>query len=385
MNRQIFKNYFIALLLFFLVFSYTFLPIYYLPINSLYLVIGSFFILSIVTIYEPKKSLQNMEPVYWYLVFLIWYYFRLLFSNPAEMMQVDIRFLFGINIATLFFCTYYSHLKSYVVNVLFLGAITYVLFSINAFYSLSSQSTNNLANIFAIAGLDSSGETNIYQNVGMWFAILLVMSAYFINEYSKKSKFITFIFFSIFCFTFILLLTIGARGALIGGVIGLLYLLKNIDFKNILIVMSFTILVLTPIIFFNQDTLLTVSRISTLFYGDDSERIYLFTNAIDLWSQNIFTVLFGGGVKSFPVFIGNNNLGYYPHNIFLEVLSELGIVGFFIFFKIFYTVFKMKTSYLLTRALTLSIITIYCFTGSIQDLYNIFFFLGLSVNSQINE
>ena len=195
MNRQIFKNYFIALLLFFLVFSYTFLPIYYLPINSLYLVIGSFFILSIVTIYEPKKSLQNMEPVYWYLVFLIWYYFRLLFSNPAEMMQVDIRFLFGINIATLFFCTYYSHLKSYVVNVLFLGAITYVLFSINAFYSLSSQSTNNLANIFAIAGLDSSGETNIYQNVGMWFAILLVM----INL-EKNFSLIFFISFAITLF-----------------------------------------------------------------------------------------------------------------------------------------------------------------------------------------
>lgn len=385
MNRQIFKNYFIGLLLFLLVFSYTFLPIYYLPLDSLFIMIGSFLILSIVTIYEPKKSLQKMEPVSWYLIFLIWYYFRLLFSNQVEMMQVDLRFLFGINIATLFFCTYYSHLKHYVVNIVFFGAVSYMLFSINAFYALSSQSTINLTNIFAIAGLDSSGETNIYQNVGMWFVILLVTSAYFIDKYSKESKFKAFIFFSIFCFAFILLLTIGARAALISGMIGVLYLLKNIDFKNILIAISFTAVLLTPIIFFNQDILLTISRISTLFYGDDSERIFLFTNAIDLWSQNIYTVLFGGGVKSFPIFIGDNNLGSYPHNIFLEVLSELGIVGFFIFFQIFYSVFKIKTKNLLTRALTISIITIYCFTGSIQDLYNIFFFLGLSVSGQIYE
>ena len=348
--------------------------------------IGSFLILSIFTIYEPKRSLQNMEPVFWYLIFLIWYSFRLLFSNQIEMMQVDFRFLFVINIATLFFCTYYSYLKNYVLNIVFLGSITYMLFSINALYALSSQtSTDSLINIFAIAGLDNSGETNIYQNVGIWFVILLVISADFIGKYSKESKSKTFTFFLLFCSSFIMLLTIGARSALISGIIGVVYLLKNTDYKNILISISLTTALLAPIIFFNQDILLTISRISTLFYGDDSERIFLFTNAIDLWSQNIYTILFGGGVRSFPIFIGENNLGSYPHNIFLEVLSELGIIGFFIFFQIFYSVFKIKTSDLLTKALTISMIVIYCFTGSIQDLYNIFFFLGLSVSSQIYE
>ena len=32
-------------------------------------------------------------------------------------------------------------------------------------------------------------------------------------------------------------------------------------------------------------------------------RLYLFSEAISLWLQDIYTILFGAGVKSFPIFM----------------------------------------------------------------------------------
>ena len=126
-------------------------------------------------------------------------------------------------------------------------------------------------------------------------------------------------------------------------------------------------------------------RFVALFAGtDDSARVFMFAQAIDLWSQDIFTILFGGGIKSYPIFIGENNLGWYPHNIFLEILCELGIIGLFIFFGIFYSAFQNKNNDLLMTSLTLCMILSYSFTGGIHDLYNIFFFLALSTKTNVD-
>ena len=384
-NSQILKNYFIASLLFLLVFSYGFLPVYYLPFQSLSLLIFSFLILIIVSLNAPKKSLGNMDPFVWYLIFLVWYSVRLFFSGQLQIVQVDFRPIFLLNTATLFFCTYYSYLREYVIRILFLAGIIYMGFSINTFYSLiSSNSLEGFVHIFALTGLDDSGE-DIYQNIGIWFAILLIISGYLMNVFFKKSKTKFFLFSIPFSFSFVFLLLIGARAAFIGGIIGLIYLLKDIGLKNLFISVASISILLTPLILFNQDILLTLSRISVLFYGlDDSERIFLFSQAIDLWSQDIFTILFGGGIKSFPIFIGENNLGNYPHNIFLEVLCELGVVGLFIFVQIFYSAFRKKTNDLLMTSLTICMILIYSFIGGIHDLYNLFFFLALSIKTNVD-
>lgn len=381
-NLQIPKNYFVASLLFLLVFSYAFLPISYF-FNSLYLIIFSFITLSFILFTESKKSLANMDIFVWYLIFLVWYCVHLFFSGQLQIVQVDFRPIFFLNTATLFFCTYYSFLREYVVKILFLAGIIYMSFSISTFYSLiSSNSVGGFVNIFVLSGLDDSGQ-DFYQNYGSWLAILLIISAYFMNIFLNQKSKTKFLLFSIpFSFSLIFMLLLGARGAFVGAIVGLIYLLRNIGFKNLFVSAILVSIFLIPLALFNQDILLTISRFSALLSGtDDSARLFMFSQAIDLWSQDMFTILFGGGIKSYPIFIGENNLGWYPHNIFLEILCELGIVGLLIFIRIFYSAFQNKKNDLLMTSLTLCMVLIYSFTGGMHDLYNIFFFLALSIKS----
>ncbi len=327
-----------------------------------------------------------MDIFVWYLIFLVWYCIHLFFSGQLQIAQVDFRPIFFLNTATLFFCTYYSFLREYVAKILFLAGIIYMFFSISTFYSLiSSNSVQGFVNIFALSGLDDSGQ-DFYQNYGIWLSILMIISAYFMNIFLNKKSNTKFLLFCIpFCFSLIFLLLLGARAAFIGGIVGLIYLLRNIGFKNLLISFIFISITLIPFALFNQDILLTISRFVALFSGtDDSARLFMFSQAIDLWTQDIFTILFGGGIKSYPIFIGENNLGWYPHNIFLEILCELGIIGLFIFIRIFYSAFQNKDNDILMTSLTLCMILSYSFTGGMHDLYNIFFFLALSTKTNVD-
>ncbi len=368
-----------------LVFSYAFLPISYF-FNSLYLIIFSVITLVFILFTESRKSLGNMDIFVWYLIFLVWYCVHLFFSGQLQIVQVDFRPIFFLNTATLFFCTYYSYLREYVVKILFLAGIIYMSFSISTFYSLiSSNALGGFVNIFILSGLDDSGQ-DFYQNYGSWLAILLIISAYYMNIFLNQRSKTKFLLFSIpFSLSLIFLLLLGARGAFVGAVVGLIYLLRSIGFKNLFINILLISIFLIPLVLFNQDILLTISRFSGLFYGtDDSARLFMFSQAIDLWSQDIFTILFGGGIKSYPIFIGENNLGWYPHNVFLEILCELGIIGLLIFIRIFYSAFQNKKNDLLMTSLTLCMVFVYSFTGGIHDLYNIFFFLALSIKSNVD-
>lgn len=322
-----------------------------------------------------------MDFFVWYLIFLIWYCIHLFFSGQLQIALIDFRPMFLLNIATLFFCSYYSYLRKYVVKILFLAGTIYMIFSISTFYSLIlSNSVEGFINIFVLSGLDDSGK-DLYQNYGLWLSILLITSAYFMNLSINKNDKTRFLLFSIpFSFSLVFLLLIGARAAFIGGIIGLFYLLRNIGFKNILIIVVSISIFLIPLVLFNEDILLTINRLSQLFYGtDDSGRLFMFSQAINLWSQDLFTIFFGGGIKSYPIFVGINNSGSYPHNIFLEILCELGIIGLLIFFRIFYSAFQEKKNDLLMTSLMICMILIYSFTGGMEDLYNIFFFLALSI------
>ncbi len=378
-NLEILKNYFISLLIFLLVFSYSFLPVYFLPIESSNLIFLSFISLVFFSVISEKKSLNDINLFYWYLVFLVWYTIRLLFSNNIEFSLIDLRPIYLLNTSCIFFCVYYSYLRVYIKNILITACLFYALFASTAFYDvIINNSFEGFVNIFEKSGWDASGE-NIYQNMGMWFSISFIISAFGIKKNIKKSKLKFFAYAILFFISSMLLLFSGARAALVGAMFGLFYLLSNVKVYNLIIALFFCALIFIPIILLNQELLLTISRISILFYGgDDSERIFLFTNALNLWSHDISNIFFGAGPKSFPVFIGTNNPGNYPHNIFLEVLSELGLVGIFIFFQIFYSAFKKENKDVLMTSLAICFTVIYCFTGGIHKLYDILFFLSLS-------
>ena len=81
----------------------------------------------------------------------------------------------------------------------------------------------------------------------------------------------------------------------------------------------------------------------------------------------------------------NNVCSTHPHNYYLETLSELGLIGFILFFILFYFIInrKFEESQKSYKIILLSFILIYLFpfqtTGSFFNNYNsfiLFFFLG---------
>ena len=62
-----------------------------------------------------------------------------------------------------------------------------------------------------------------------------------------------------------------------------------------------------------------------------SERIFLYESAWENWKE---APVIGKGIGSFPELIGRNGESEYPHNIFLEVGVETGLVGLFLFSSI---------------------------------------------------
>ena len=81
-----------------------------------------------------------------------------------------------------------------------------------------------------------------------------------------------------------------------------------------------------------KDNFVVIDRFAVLAEDDDSsQRLRLFSSALQMWFASPVNFLFGGGVGAFPQYIGETEAGWYPHNFILESLAEGGVVaGFFL-------------------------------------------------------
>ena len=327
-----------------------------------------------------KEIFHNQHFLKYYLIFLGWYTFRLIGVSQNQIEQVDFISIYIINTLTIFFCTNYSFLNRYVIDILFFFGISYTAISCASFLFIAEDQL--FINIFNIMNIQFDG--SIYQNIGFWLSLAVIVSANYIELYSSKFKHnisLILLFILIFIVSLLFLLLIGSRGAFIGAFAALSFLLIKTRVLAVHYMALFFGIILTIISLKNYDSLLTLNRLLTLTSStDESMRIYLFSSAIDLWLTDIKTFFFGGGVKSFPIFINQNSLGYYPHNIFLEVLSELGLVGIILFFKMLSIPFYFLKKKLLIM-LSIFMFFIFMVNGSLDSSYQLFFILALSIPS----
>lgn len=147
---------------------------------------------------------------------------------------------------------------------------------------------------------------------------------------------------------------LGARGALIFLIFSLAFLIipklnKRIsNFKaHPKKILKRVILVTTPItilgiIYFNKIVVLIsngINRFSSLLdFGSDKSsqgRLERMVFALNHSNDNPFIFLFGNGIGSFGILYSGNDTREYPHNVFIEVLFELGIVGLALILFIF--------------------------------------------------
>lgn len=138
----------------------------------------------------------------------------------------------------------------------------------------------------------------------------------------------------------------GGRGAFIAGVLPCLIPLMVIPalnkkglhiprFQFIGLAAVFALVVAFILLFFSGNELsLTLSRLIGTLDKDASvvtgaTRLHYLPAAYAAWLE---APLFGHGIGAFPLlFRGFEQPGSYPHNIVLEILAELGIVGLLIF------------------------------------------------------
>jgi len=328
-----------------------------------------------------KEIFHNQQFLTWYLIFLIWYTVRLFGISQTQMEQVDFVSIYIINTLTIFFCTNYSFLNKYITDTLFLFGLSYTIIFCISFFLLTEDQL--VVNIFEIMNIQFDG--GIYQNIGFWLSLAVIISANYVEQLLanyNNSRYAIFSFSLIFILSSIFLLLIGSRAAFIGTLAALLLFLKNtrvIAIRYFVLILSIILVIFS---FNNYESLITLNRLLTLTSStDESMRIYLFSTAIDLWLTDFKTFFFGGGIKSYPIFINQNNLGFYPHNIFLEVLSELGLVGFFLFLKMLSIPYSNIKKNNLLFALAIFTFVIFMFNGSIDAIYQLFFILALGMPS----
>lgn len=157
---------------------------------------------------------------------------------------------------------------------------------------------------------------------------------FFLIESKPKTKFLYLLSFSL---SFVLLMAWGSRGTLLAIMLFFfIYLIKNknwvlliISFLLVILLWSFLMDIMEGIVSFVSEitgakkieSILKVVSGEVELMDSSSGRTVLYERSLDLFFQNPF----GNGVGYWATDPIMN--GLYPHNIFLQVASELGIIG----------------------------------------------------------
>ena len=191
------------------------------------------------------------------------------------------------------------------------------------------------------------GNSNIY---GAYLAFNLLMIIYLISTSHNKYLSI-FLFIMLFAGSINIVFTF-SRGAQLGYIVSLMtYLfLKNLHRKKIILILFtffFIFLVLLIIAFPNLFHRYTNIKVDNMEYSE-IDRLSLYFSGIKLFLNK---PIYGIGVNNFhfeyekyhflnTVLKNKVNVHFHPHNIFINVLANQGIIGFLVYLYFFYIFMK---------------------------------------------
>lgn len=192
------------------------------------------------------------------------------------------------------------------------------------------------------------------------------------------------------------LINLGARGPVLACSIGLVVLYAGLGFfrsfsKSMIhlgvFLVFFAIFYSLLNDFFHQTGAHFFKRLTPVLDpsaidGSLHERFAYYQSAFRAFLEN---PLMGLGLGAWPLFHGLGDISLHPHNIFLEVAAETGIIGVLLFLSLLFVCLKkVKFSYFFSKFHLTSVllITLFSFlnalkTGDLHDNILFFFFLSL--------
>lgn len=185
--------------------------------------------------------------------------------------------------------------------------------------------------------------------VGAFISFVAIpLVSYFFYNFSKFNKLekLYNIIFTVICFFTVLLS--GERIAFLVFTSSLLIIVCiNFGIKKSFF---FSLIILFTVFFFIQNNKSTNNR-AIIFYDNirnfqDSDHFKLFSSAYNIWNQN---KMFGVGLKNYrlvcdvktidPITKQNTLCSTHPHNLYLEIMSETGLIGLILFIIFFFLIF----------------------------------------------
>ena len=329
--------------------DYSYLIIGLLPLIILFrsasLNLYIFFIcIMFIFFFSEKRIFKNYNNYLWIYIFIIfWIYIVVnsyLTENNFRSLQSaisQIRFLI-LALAIGFFFQF--NIKALNKLILTIGLIIFFV-SIDTIYQYFFGHD--------IFGIEPSYDTNPYRLSGPFGKELIVggyisflsapVISYCFLNLNKSFNLKNFYFIIFILTTFFAVLLSGERMSLLFYCCNIFCLLFFIDKKKIILISSLLIITLFSMYTLNQNV---KSRINNFIFDlknfENSNHARLFSSAYNIWKDNKIS---GVGLKNYRIICDESQIdkltdkqtlcSTHPHNIYLEFLSETGLIGLILF------------------------------------------------------
>jgi O-antigen ligase len=339
-------NLIISILLIFLIPSLVtgpFLPDLFLSL------IGILFLVKYFTGFNNYDFNEKIKK-YFYLFFTFYFFILIssfLSNNIFHSLESSL-FYFRFGIFALVIPFIINENKKILYYSLIVGTVTFLVVSVDGIYEYINGSNifNNKAFPGRIAGL--FGDEWV---IGSFISRILpvIIFLYFIN-FGNLNKFFNIIFFITLIISLITIILSGERAAYLYIII-ILGSFLLINFKNnflklripSIIFLILSILILSLPFILNKSTDRILSNFNTHTSLDLNTNYYLayYNSAYEMFLDK---PLLGHGAKSFRILCDDfknyeNGCNMHPHNTYFQLLSEVGIIGFFYIFTFFIYIF----------------------------------------------
>lgn len=360
----------LALFYFFLLFIIPYLP----RLDSIDIIGAHWFYLSVLNLFSCLylSTRYNYFVTYFknpvfklYSLFLFLVLFSLLYSNNLNVSIVDTSRIFSTFLTVIASLFFLDKIKiDHILNLIFFSLLidfVFVYYYVVEYFYFNSFSIIDFQSIYKESLFRGfSGNKNIMATfLLLKFPVSLYL--YFTSSFKKSLFFIPF--FIIFYITIFLL---NSRASFLSlSIIILLTLLyyshsfKKHFYKKIGVLFSLisSYVIFTHVLFFNSADVSIISEVNSIEFSakSSSHRFLLWDNALNYIYQN---PLFGAGIgnwkiESAPYWkteLSDFIVPYHAHNDFLELSTEIGIVGgvtyLLIFIFIFYYLIKRILKFL---------------------------------------